>query len=195
MANPKCKPSASVQCACGCGLERPSHDAAGTPRRFIYRHNPRPGRCPEHWKANAVSMFTGYARSKALIKTMKNCTWLHVGHCKGPLQRAHIDHNPLRNVESNVIVLCARHHRLYDRGRIDLKNPIMPSFYVDSGGKARYRPRDSEWRCANCGKVFIRPLNGHRYRFCSLDCFQKLRAAVLQDACGDEQRKVRGSHA
>jgi hypothetical protein len=64
---------------------------------------------------------------------------MHIGGCGGPIDVAHKDHDPWNNDPANLMAMCRSHHHLYDRGRIDLDNPKMPDFYVDAGGKRRYR--------------------------------------------------------
>lgn len=81
---------------------------------------------------------TSRTRARNLAAT-PSCGWEFIGYCKGPLDVAHIDQNPLNNERSNLITLCRSHHFLLDKGVIDPGNPTMPEFYVDSGGKRRYR--------------------------------------------------------
>ena len=69
------------------------------------------------------------------------CALAHIGHCQGPIDTAHLDQDPTNNAPENLAGLCHSHHALYDRGRIDIANPVMPEFYIDRRGKRRYRHR------------------------------------------------------
>ncbi len=85
-----------------------------------------------------------HSRAKArAILAPTACAWAHIGYCYGALDCAHLDQNPLNNAPDNLLGLCRSHHFLYDRGRIDLANPVMPPFYVDRSGKRRYGSRQS----------------------------------------------------
>lgn len=156
-----------IACACGCGTPIPSHDRKGRPRRFVMAH--RSALSAVRVKIGATSKFTGYGRSKKLIPVADSCSLEYIGHCGGPLQRAHLDGNPLNNVSTNVRVSCASHHALYDRGKIDLSNPVMPEFFV-SGGSRRYHSRLKPRICklANCGQLFTSESMAQRY--CSEAC-------------------------
>lgn len=156
-----------ITCACGCGGEIPERDRKGRPRRFVLGH--QSGFAVVLVKIGATSKFTGYARSKKLIPVTEACTLAHIGGCGGPLQRAHLDGNPLNNVSTNVRVFCNSHHFLYDRGRIDLSNPVMPEFFI-SGGSRRYRPRLKPRICKlpSCAKPFTSESAPNRY--CSPEC-------------------------
>jgi len=126
-------------CQCGCGKEipwqywhqygikkyYPNHYDSGAKKRGVY-------------KKEITSVFSGYDRSKKIIKERNKCSWEHIGHCKGMIDVCHINQNPLDNNRKNLIVLCRSHHRLMDNGKIDYGNPKMPEFYVDKGGKRRY---------------------------------------------------------
>jgi len=89
-------------------------------------------------KADATSKFTGHYRAQQVVKTMTVCGLASIGGCRGPLQRAHLDQDPLNNDPANIKVLCQSHHFLYDRGRIDLAHPVMPPYYEDAHGNRRY---------------------------------------------------------
>lgn len=128
-------------------------------------------------KPDATSVFTGYDRAKRVVPTLDGCEWAQIGGCGGPLQRAHLDGNPLNNVRENIKVLCNSHHFLYDKGRIDPANPVMPEFFI-SGGKRRYRPRLTQRICklASCGKPFASESTARRY--CSPICAAVAHAGV-----------------
>lgn len=76
-------------------------------------------------------------RARAMVSPV-SCAWAHIGHCKGPLDVAHLDQNPLNNALDNLLALCRSHHFLFDKGRIDRHQPQMPPFYTDRGGTRRY---------------------------------------------------------
>lgn len=168
-----------ILCGCGCGTEIPACDSRGRQRRFVsaghrYRLAPRV-------KIGATSRHTGYARSQRLVPTTDRCELEHIGACHGDLQRAHVDHNPLHNVSENIKVLCRRHHSLYDRGRIDLVNPVMPSRYF-SGGSWRYDVRLVERTCQSlsCRQPFTSASKSQRY--CSPQCAAAAKQATHKAA-------------
>lgn len=80
-------------------------------------------------------------RAATLKRGVRVCEWAHIGGCKGLLEVAHLDGNAFNNDPGNLKKLCRSHHSLLDRGtvgKIDAATPVMPMFYVDSGGKRRY---------------------------------------------------------
>lgn len=146
-----------MKCICGCDLEiikKPSHKYY-TPK-FIIGHQNIGRRSPNRgrfYKKTITSKFTGYDRSKKVLSKRDNCSWKHIGHCKGPIQVCHINQNPLCNDLKNLIALCNSHHRLMDHGRIDPKNPKMPPFYTDGSGKRRYNNLP-KWVFAKRGELW-----------------------------------------
>jgi hypothetical protein len=125
-------------------------------------------------KADATSVFTGYDRARKVVPVVTSCALEHIGGCGGPIQRAHIDHNPLNNERQNITTLCKSHHNLYDFGRISLVNPIMPPFRVDARGDRRYPQKTlHEHVCQFCG-VMVRTVKLVQ-ACCSKSCAQKLR--------------------
>ena len=129
-------------CECGCGQPAPiatKHDpkmgyVKGEPRRFVRGHN---GSRSGYRKPDVTSIWTGYARAKNAVDRTR-CEVEHIGGCKGRIEVHHIDKNPLNNSRKNLAVLCRAHHILAENGRIDLGNPVMPAFYVDTAGNRRY---------------------------------------------------------
>jgi len=139
-----------VLCECGCGVVFSKLDNRGRERKFLKGHwikvrsNTekmvnliRPSLKGRIYKESANDRTCHY-RSRHSISASK-CELIDIGHCKGPIQVAHINGDFTDNDTSNLISLCASHHRLMDLGRIDLKKPVMPEFYTDSGGKRRYK--------------------------------------------------------
>ena len=79
-------------------------------------------------------------RARQLVgKDVQACAWRAIGHCRGPIHVAHVDQDFTNNDLSNLLALCASHHRLLDTGRIDPANPKTPEFYTDASGKRRYQ--------------------------------------------------------
>lgn len=119
-------------CICGCG--KPVKIRKYRTNYFIYGHNRRgfSGTLKESENKNTM-----YMRSKK-IKKERHCEIKHIGYCKGMIDVCHINQDVTNNDAENLISLCRSHHRLMDNGKIDIKNPVMPSFYVDKSGKRRY---------------------------------------------------------
>jgi hypothetical protein len=97
-------------------------------------------------KPESEKIYTGYWRAKKILKAEK-CALFNKKDCRGPIHIHHIDKNPLNNNLNNLMTVCATHHRFLDLGRITLDNPEIPPFYVDAGGKRRYKK-------VSCGHQF-----------------------------------------
>ena len=137
-----------IPCACGCGQTLTALDSRGRPRNYIpghyWRGRERPARRKERptWSA-------AHAYARRRVRQRKQCELAHIGHCFGRLDVAHLDQNHHNTAPSNLMTLCRSHHFLYDHGRIDMSNPVLPAFYVDISGKrcylrAKARPRETE---------------------------------------------------
>ena len=121
------------KCGCGCGTDIPEKDDRGRRRSFVKNHHNK-GKS-NHWLIkHEKSRTSSHSFARTRVSQRDRCELEHIGHCKGNLQVAHLDQDPWNNDPANLKTLCASHHALYDRGRIDLTNPIMPPFYVDGGG-------------------------------------------------------------
>lgn len=111
-----------------------------------------------------------------MIRTVKSCELAHIGGCNGRLERAHLDSNFTNNDRANIKIFCKAHHTLYDNGRIDLANPVMPPFHVGSDGERRYeRVTQIPCICVRCQKVFYETDRGRaaRRKYCSKSCLAK----------------------
>jgi len=143
-------------CECGCGAYTNSFIRRGHPPqtfRYLMGHNRRgkpqaPGTAEALRKMNerrsaeaelpqARTLWGGRSKARRFVPKLERCELSHIGGCMGRLARAHVDHNPLNNAAENLKVLCDSHHRLYDFGRIDLANPVMPAFRL-KGGRRLY---------------------------------------------------------
>lgn len=134
------------KCECGCGIDVVSKyrngPLKGQFRRFVFKHQSR-GRANE-WSRRPESQNTRTGRWRArLSKEINQCEIECIGGCKGRIEVHHKDKNPLNNVPSNLMSVCKAHHGLLDGGKIDWRNPVMPSFYVDGSGKRRYAKSNS----------------------------------------------------
>ena len=147
-------------CACGCGRhtvispKTTTRDGyiKGHPRRYIHGHHSRGAKLsPAHQAAliagikarvnkPTTSVRTSRSRARKRLLTISACAWEPIGYCKGDIQCAHVDGNPMNNSSVNLLNLCRSHHLLLDKGRIDPKQPKMPTFYTDGTGKRRYAP-------------------------------------------------------
>lgn len=176
-----------VLCACGCGESLEDRDSRGRARGYVFPHQSRADR---GWRSTAPTRWTGYGRSKRVVRQMERCELEHIGSCLGALQRAHVDGNPLNNARENIKVLCDSHHGLYDNGKIDLANPVMPDFFV-SGGERRYRPRLKPRTCrlATCARPFTSEASGSRY--CSPECAKLVALEAHRAACRRYMRAKR----
>jgi hypothetical protein len=79
-----------------------------------------------------------HAQARALLAGVRGCQWAWLGHCKGPLDVAHVDGDEANNQPGNLRKLCRSHHALLDRGRIDPAWPAQPGYWTDAGAKRRY---------------------------------------------------------
>lgn len=125
-----------IDCACGCGTQLTSRDSKGRPRRFLRGHytrtnNPSKPKERVQWRR---SHEIAVLRKQSQV----TCEWEHIGHCKGPLQVAHVNGDEFDNDLANLKKLCAGHHHLLDNGRIDPLNPAMPAFVVFPNGRRIY---------------------------------------------------------
>lgn len=135
-------------CYCGCGNQTGKSPGGGGYRRGqFYRYCP--GHSPKVTRPFSTNTRTTRAWARKATPTHA-CAWAHIGYCQGPIQVAHLDQNPVNNSPSNLLPLCASHHFLYDRGRIDRNNPVMPRFYYDRSGKRRYEYRHGTASIRGC---------------------------------------------
>lgn len=121
-----------ILCACGCGTEIPSLSAALMPQRYALGHTEK----KRGHKKERVNIWWSRARARE-IKGPGACELEHIGGCLGRKEVHHLDTDVHNNDLSNLMRLCMAHHRLVERGVVDLANPAMPRFHV-SGGKRRY---------------------------------------------------------
>ncbi len=126
-------------CGCGCGTPRPARDNHGRRRFYVHGHNTKGRTFPERRQA-VIQWRQSHTRAVALKASVTECEWLRIGDCHGRLEVAHVNQDEMDNTPSNLLKLCASHHRLLDKGRIDPFNPVMPSFWTDSSGQRRYFP-------------------------------------------------------
>lgn len=132
----------TLLCECGCGTVIPAVDSNGRPTRFAVGHWNK-GKA-NYWlfEPDSKNPSTGHAMARRLYPADR-CAIDRIGGCSGPVGRHHRDKDPSNNEPSNVVPLCASHHGLVERGRINLAAPVMPEFYVSRCGKRRY-----EWSAA-----------------------------------------------
>jgi hypothetical protein len=141
----------AIPCGCGCGIDVITPDAKCRERRFLPGHQSRtinPGLAimqslpkpavGQYWRATGDHWRTSRARARSVVDTT-SCEWAHIGGCKGKIDAAHLDGDFTNGDRSNIKSLCRSHHSLLDNGRIDPTKPVMPDFYVDGGGKRRYK--------------------------------------------------------
>lgn len=117
------------KCECGCG-----GSVQGV--RFILGHNQRG--CRRLRNPDSVLPRTGRQRAARVVPVLLECHFKKLGHCTHRLERAHLDQNPMNNAESNIGVMCSRHHGLFDKGKLSLSSTVMPKFRIDKSGKYRY---------------------------------------------------------
>jgi hypothetical protein len=84
------------------------------------------------------SRTTLHELARALLAHVGACQWAWLGHCKGPLDVAHLDGDEGNNQPGNLRKLCRSHHALLDRGRIDPATPTQPGYWTDGSAKRRY---------------------------------------------------------
>ena len=134
-------------CACGCGTLVPLFDKRRRPRSYVLGHGTK-GKIslkPSKLRGRIIgprtdtpTLRTSRSRARRWTNTA-GCRLSFLCHCKGLIDVAHIDQNPLNNEPANRWPLCRSHHRLVDNGKIDVMAPVMPSFYTDRSGKRRYK--------------------------------------------------------
>lgn len=119
-----------IVCRCGCG-QRTLIDSRGRSRKYVRGHPHQP-RHPKPTNNNRTSR--GRARK---LCDCSRCELAHIGGCLGIIEVHHKDKNPLNNEPINIVPLCMTHHKLVERGWIDLADPKMPAFVI-RGGIRRY---------------------------------------------------------
>ncbi len=130
--------SDKIFCKCGCGEELEKLDSRGRVREYIHGHHWRGKERPDKARPESVVSRTGRWRAREIFTpNEKPCELLHIGGCSNRIEAHHVDQNPMNNQDGNVMILCTAHHRLVEKGHIDLANPIMPPFIISSG-KRRY---------------------------------------------------------
>lgn len=90
----------------------------------------RRGRGEGRKKPGNVHRGTQHYRANKIKKNVLVCEWIHIGHCLGRLEVAHVDGNFRHTEASNLLKLCVSHHKLLDSGAIDPKNPVVPEYYI-----------------------------------------------------------------
>lgn len=95
---------------------------------------------PDRARPLSINKRTGRWRARLQVEPEgMPCALEHIGGC-GKAHHMEVHHrngNQMNNSPENLVVLCSSHHKLVEHGRIDIANPVMPSFYVSSG-KRRY---------------------------------------------------------
>ena len=129
-------PSTCGYCLCGCGTKIPVVDVRNRPRKYAIGHTNK-GKSNTWSRKEQVNWWTTHERARK-IKKAEHCEISHIGGCGGRFEIHHIDGNPWNNDVSNLSSLCVSHHRLIEKKRIDIKNPVMIDFYKDGSGKRRY---------------------------------------------------------
>ena len=129
-----------ISCRRGCGAVLPRFDARGRERQYANHHHMRGKVRPDRARPLSMNKRTGRWRARLMVKPEgMPCALEHIGGCGKAhhMEIHHRDGNQMNNAPENLVALCSSHHKLVERGRIDLANPVMPSFYVSSG-KRRY---------------------------------------------------------
>jgi len=138
-------------CKCGCQTKIPEKDNRGRYRTFALGHSRKGLKLPDNhpfknqprginahaYKMDSKSRRTLYWRSRQR-GLVKECNLKSIGGCSKRIEVHHRDKNIANMSIHNLQTLCSIHHRLIHLGRIDPLNPIMPSYYIDGGGKRRY---------------------------------------------------------
>lgn len=128
----------NVFCACGCKSIITSKYKDGSYRRYRRGHNSSIIDRDYCKKNDSTNINTGRWRAKKLLNRTE-CSLKHPLDCKGRIEIHHIDKNPSNNDLGNIIAVCKTHHNFLDRGVITIQDSRIPDFYIDKGGKRRYK--------------------------------------------------------
>ena len=135
------------QCVCGCGQWLTSLDKRNRPRVSLPGHGRRGksntwSRKPD----NQINYWSAHARARRILTVPSTCELTYIGGCSRRLDVHHVDSNPWNNAPQNLMRLCTAHHSLIERGRIDLRDPKMPPYWLCPNGRRIYaHTKQGEW--------------------------------------------------
>jgi hypothetical protein len=135
------------------------------------------------YKPDSANHRTCRWRANQLLKSQEVCELESIGYCSsGRFEVHHKDANPVNNELGNLMRLCPAHHKLVERGRIDLANPVMAPFFVSSG-KRRYDyfvkekeqmpPKVKTLKCQRCSHQWT-PRSFTVYPKCCAKCKSRI---------------------
>ena len=197
-----------TRCLCGCGLQTEialstrNGIERGEPYRFIHGHNARlqapwkhlRRQGPRGWyRPESRNPNTGHERARK-VKPARTCELLDIGGCLGRLNTFHLDRQAWNNADENLMNLCTSHQALVVNGRIDIRTPMMPAFYIGQGGKRRYpKPRHKARTQPLAAAKTIRPTKEEQWLKIAQRRLHEVRAYLKASAHGPSTSHGRGS--
>lgn len=85
----------------------------------------------------SLSKTQRHEHARRLLADVHYCQWRFLGHCRGPLEVAHVNGDDRDNRRENLRKLCQSHHALLDRGRIVALFPVQPGFHATGADRKR----------------------------------------------------------